>query len=187
MQKYLAITLVSLVGLASASTLLTNGDFEQEFSVGWQNSAPGYYDSLLRGSTYQPDPDMEAYVFHAYGGYFKLFQTTDIPSTDLQFSIDAKMYAYDNNADTLCWAGAAVIISYLNESNTILGQTRIYRSTTPCPWTNTNTRHLIPASDESWHTYSFSITSELGNLPGVNPLLIKKVEVALFDTAAHTC
>jgi hypothetical protein len=187
MQKYLTISLVSLIGLASASTLLTNGDFEQEFSVGWQNSAPGYYDSLIRGSTYQPDPDMEAYMFHAYGGYFKLSQTVDIPATDLQFSIDASMSAYDNNADTLCWAAAAVTISYLDESNAVLGQTRIGKYTTPCPWVSSNILHLIPVADESWHTYSFSITSELGNLPGVNPLLIKKVEVALFDTAAHTC
>jgi hypothetical protein len=186
-RKNFIIVMLLMIGLVSASTLLTNGDFEQDFSVGWQNSAPGYYDSLVRGSTYQPDPDMEAYVFHAYGGYFKLFQTVDIPSTDLQFSIDASMSAYDNNADTLCWAAASVIVSYLNASNAVLGQTRICRYTTPCPWTSTSTLHLIPAADESWHTYSFSVVSELGNLPGVNPLLIKKVEVALYDTAAHTC
>jgi hypothetical protein len=187
MRKNFIIVSMLMISLASASTLLTNGNFEQDFSVGWQNSVPGYYDSLLRGPDYQFDPDMEAYVFHAYGGYFKLFQTVDIPSIDLQFSIEASMSAYDNNADTLCWAAAAVIVSYLSESNEVLGQTRICNYTTPCPWASSSTVHLIPVADELWHAYSFSVTSELGNLPGVDPLLIKKVEVAVYDTAAHTC
>ena len=185
MSKYLSFLII--IGIGSASALLTNGNFEQDLSVGWQNSAPGYYDTLVRGPNYNPDPDMEVYMFHAYGGYFTLFQTVDVPSTDLQFSVDASMSAYDNNADTLCWAAAAVIVSYLSENNAVLGQTRICNYTTPCPWVNSSTVHLIPASDELWHSYSFDVNTELGNLPGVNPLLIRKIGVALYDTAAHTC
>lgn len=187
MKKYVIIALV-FVGLIFADNLLINGDFELDLTTGWTKSSYGGNDTITRGTIYEPDPDYEAYVFKGYGsGYALLSQTIDAPSTDLDFSIKAKIYAYDNNADTLCWAASAVIISYINDIGMSLGNTKICRFTTPCPWQSTPTSHLITAVDSFWHTYSFNIDDELGNLPGVNPADVKKIEIALYDTTAHTC
>jgi hypothetical protein len=187
MQKY--ISLLFVVAFGSASVLLTNGNFEQDLSIGWVTAQSGYGITINRGTTYEPDADYEVYalVDSSGGGCAKVYQTVDIPTTDLSFSIKAKMHAYDNNADALCWAGAAIVISYLDGTGNVLGDTRIYRMTDPCPWANSSTRHLISAVDTLWHTYSFNVNSELANLPGVNPASVKKVSVCVFDTTAHTC
>lgn len=175
--------------LASASELLINGDFEQDFSTGWQQYIIGANDTLARGIGYYPDPDYEAYAFRDYGsGYVKLSQLVLIPETNIQFSVFAKIYAYDNNADTLCWAAAAVVISYLDQNNQVLGATKIAAFTSPCPWINTPTVHLISVPDSLWNGYGFNVTTELTtNLPGIDPAAVKKIDVALFDTTAHSC
>jgi hypothetical protein len=176
------------LGLATAGNFLSNPGFEEDLAVGWQSYIVSTSDTIKRGTGYEPDPDYEAYVYKYSGGYTKLWQTLDISSVDsFSFSIKAKLYAYDNNADAYCWGGAAVIIAYLNSSGTQLGATRVCRFTTPCPWSNTSTLHLIPAADTLWHTYSFNLRTELANLPGVVPSQVKKVTVALFDSCAHTC
>jgi hypothetical protein len=131
--------------------------------------------------TYHPDADYEVRVEKGDGsGFAKLFQTVNIPTTDLDFSCSAKMWAYDNHATA--WCGAAVWISYLNASNTLLGETMICMRSTQNPWNNTSTRHVIPVTDSLWHSYSFNINNELTNLPGVNPSQIAKIQVALYDT-----
>lgn len=187
MKKCLVITLV-FAGFIFADNMLVNGDFELDLTTGWVESSAGAYDTITRGTMYEPDPDYEAYVFKGYGsGFARLAQVINAPSTDLDFSIKAKIYAYDNNADTLCWAASAVIISYLNDLGMLLGDTRICMLTSPCTWQNTPTCHLIPVADSFWHNYSFNIDDELTNLPGVNPLDIGKIEIALYDTTAHTC
>jgi hypothetical protein len=187
MKKILAISL-AIIAVSYARGLFTNGDFEQDLTVGWTQAQSGANITFNRATNYDTDPDYEAYVYKGSGsGYAKLFQVVDIPSTDLIFTADAKIYAYDNNADTLCWAGAAVIISYLNASNSVLGETRICMRTAPCPWQNSSTLHLIPVSDSLWHNHSFNINDELANLPGVNPSNVVKIQIALFDTTDHTC
>lgn len=186
--RKIAILIALGLGLATAGNFLSNPGFEEDLAIGWQSYVPTLYDTITRGTGYEPDPDYEAYVYKYSGGYTKLWQTIDINSVDsFSFSIKAKLYAYDNDADTLCWAAAAVIVSYLNSSGTVLGATRICRMTTPCDWRNTTTQHLIAAADTLWHTYSFGLRTELANLPGVVPSQVKKVSVALFDTCAHTC
>ncbi len=186
MHKYLALFLI--IGISNAGVLLTNGDFEQELTVGWFQVSAGGDVLINRATYYDSDPDYEAYVHKGTGsGYARLSQVVDIPTTDLEFSINAKLYAHDNNEDTLCWAGAAVIIAYLDESNSFLGCTQICTYTEPCPWENTTTVHLIDVSDTLWHNYAFNINDELSELPGINPLDIAKVAIALFDTTDHTC
>lgn len=185
MHKY--IILFVLVSLGSASVLLTNGDFELPLTTGWQQVEGGSYSEINRATTYDPDPDYEAYAKDQYGNYAKLWQTVNIPTTDLEFAVNAKLYAYDNNQDTLCWAGAAITISYLDASGLLLGKTMICRYTTPCPWANSSTCHLIIAPNTNWNFYSFNINSELGNLPGVNPTDVEKIEVALYAKTDHTC
>lgn len=187
--RRLTLVIGLCMGLAAAGNFLTNGNFEDDLSVGWQSYLSStIYDTVMRGTDYEPDPDYEAYLFKSYGGYAELWQTIDITTVDsFAFSMKTKLYAYDNNADTLCWAAAAVVVSYMNSTGNVLGTTRICRSTAPCPWSNTSTNHLIPAVDTLWHTYSFNLRTELANLPGVVPGQVKKVQVALFDTCAHTC
>jgi hypothetical protein len=185
MHKYLILFL--LAGICSASVLLTNGDFEQPLTTGWQQVASGSYSVINRATTYDPDPDYEAYAKDQYGSYARLWQTVDIPTTDLEFAVNAKLYSYDNNADTLCWAGAAIDISYLDSYGQLLGETRICQVTTPCPWSNSATCHLIMAPNTDWNPYSFNINSELANLPGVNAADVSKIEVALYAKTEHTC
>lgn len=180
--------LVCVISIGSGGVLLTNGDFEQTLTTGWQQQTSGSSITIDRQTTYDPDPNYEVQVYKGAGsGYARLLQEVAIPTTDLEFSIAAKMYAFDNNADTLCWAGAAVIVSYKNAAGSVLGETRICQFTTPCPWTSSSTLHLIFVSDSLWHTYSFNVDDELLNLPGVNPANVASIEVALYDTTAHTC
>jgi hypothetical protein len=186
--RKLAICLIIIIGLGSASTLLENGAFEQELSTGWLSYTFSALDTVTRGTGYDGDPDFELYVYRDFGsGYCKVWQTVDIPTTDLSFSVNAKLWAYDNDADTLCWAAAAIQVFYLNQSGAILGETRIGYKTAPCPWASTSTLHLIDVADNNWHNYAFNINAELANLPGVTPSMVKKIQVAAFDTTAHTC
>ncbi len=177
--------------LVFSGNFLTNPAFEQDLAIGWTSylADPSYgYDTIIRGTAYDPDADYEVMTASHFGYLTKLYQTVDIPSTnDFSFSIKAKIIGEDNDADTLCWAAGAVVISYLNASGAVLGETRICRFSPPCPWTNSSTRHLINVADTLWHNYSFTLNAELANLPGVTPSLVKKVQVCLFDTTAHTC
>jgi hypothetical protein len=111
-----------------------------------------------------------------------LYQTVNVPSTDLEFSVDAKLFAHEYTITDSCWAAAAIILRYLNNNNISLGETRIVYQTPHCPWTNTNTVHIIPVTDPNgWYNYSFNINTELANLPSINPLNIKKIQVSLYD------
>lgn len=186
MQKILL--LLTMCSIAFAGNIIINGTYEQDLNVGWLQNV--YGGTITRATNYDPDPDYEVQAYKSAGsGYAKLYQTVifDFPVSDLSFAIDAKLWAYDNNADTLCWAAAAVIVSYMNSSGTRLGDTRICMKTTPCPWVSTSTRHIISVFDSLWHQYSFNIATELGNLPGIDPGSVRRIEIALYDTTAHTC
>ena len=180
--------LLSIAGLLFAGDFITNGDFELPLTIGWQQGSSGSSIIIDRATNYDPDGDYEVQVYKGAGsGYARLFQAVDIPITDCDFSANLKIYAYDNNADTLCWAAAAMFVEYYNASGSLLGTTRICMKTTPCPWTNSSTCHLIIVPDSLWHSYSFNIEDELTNLSGVNPVNVAKIGVALYDTTAHTC
>ncbi len=183
------ITILLFVTVVSAQNLITNGDFEQALSVGWVQETLGYNTYIDRATHYDPDPDYELRVEKLTGsGSARVKQIVDIPSIDnITFSVKAKVYAYDNNADTLTFAAAAVIIGYRNSSGVLLGETRICQFTAPCPWQNTPTCHLIIVNDSLWYTHQFSLANELQNLPGVNPANVRKIEVAFYDTTSHTC
>jgi hypothetical protein len=181
MMRWLIVILVT-INLALATDLMVNGNFEQDLSVGWQESYLGSGYVINRTTTLQPDPDYEVEVFkNNSNGYVVLQQTVDIPGTDVGFACTARLNAYDNTAGD--WAGSAFVIAYLNSSDQTLGETRICQYSTDCPWTASPTLHLIVAVDNAWHDYSFNINDELANLPGVNPLEISKLRIALFDTS----
>lgn len=183
MRKYLI--LLVMMGLAMGSNYVTNGDFEQAFTNGWTEYSPDGYGYFTRSTTYDPDPNYEAYGYR-YGsggmgaGYDKLYQTFDIPLTNLDFSANVRLDAWDNGSS---WCGAALSIYYHNGSGQVIGVTRICRYSGGCPWSNTSSQHLIYASDTSWHNYSFNIETELGNLSAVDPEDVAAITVALIDTA----
>lgn len=180
--------IVAVASLVFAGDFMTNGDFEQPLSNGWQQASGGSSITIDRAVTYDPDADYEAQAYKGAGsGYARLYEIVSVPVTDMDFSANLKMYAYDNNADTLCWAAAALIVEYYNSSGTLLGDTRICMKTTPCPWTNSSTCHLIVVPDSFWHSYSFNVDDELTNLPGINPANVARIGIALYDTTAHTC
>jgi len=185
MRKYLIILV--MIGLAAGSNYVVNGDFEQAFSNGWTEYSPGSYGYFSRGTTYDPDPNYEAYGYRSGSGglgsgYDKLYQTFDIPITNLDFSANVKLYAYETPGGSN-WAAAALVIYYRNENDAVIGVTRICRYTPGTPWSNTATQHLIYASDTNWHNYSFNLETELGNLSAVDPEDVAKITVALLDTA----
>ncbi len=178
------IILVLIIGICGASNYITNGDFEQALTDGWLQSTSGTNTIITRGTNYHPDPDYEAYVRkYGYGtsgtGYATLYQIVDIPTTQIEFSVDAKLYAWDNHASA--WAGTAVIIGYLDASNTLLGETRICARSAGCPWQNSANMHIILAPDSSWHNYNFNINDELSNVPAVNPSQVQKIQVSLYS------
>ncbi len=191
MRRFLLVSLILPAALVFAANYLTNGNFESELNVGWTSymADPSYgYDTIIRGTDYEPDGDYEVYTLSTFGYVTRLYQTADIPTiSDFTFSIKAKIIGLDNDADTLCWSAGAVVVSYLNASGTVLGQTRICQFSPPCPWQNSSTMHLITATDTLWHDYSFVLGTELVNLPGVTPSQVKKIQVCLLDTTAHTC
>jgi hypothetical protein len=190
MQKYIMLAL-AFTGIVIAGDLMINGNFEQDLTTGWTQLSSGVNIIIDRATTYDPDADYEAQVYEGVGsGFASLYQAVDLqsmPLNQLQFSCKAKLYAYDNDADTLCYAATAVIVSYLNQAGAALGETRICQFTAPCDWANNSTTHLITVADSLWHNYSFNVATELGNLPGVNPSNVKMIKVAMYDTTAHTC
>jgi len=112
-----------------------------------------------------------------------LYQTAEIPTIDIDFSVSAKLYAWDNHASA--WAGAAVVVWYLDASNVALGNTRICYRSSGCPWNNSSTCHVIPVYDSLWHDYSFNLEDELANIPEVLPGDVKKIKVVLVDSVIH--
>ena len=158
--------------------LIANGDFEEPLTTGWESVTSGSNIIINRAINYDPDPDYEAYVYKGTGsGYARLYQIVDAPTTDLDFAVNTKLYAY---ATATAWSGAAVVISYLDEQSSLLGETYICDRSTYCPWANTPTCHIIPAPDSLWHNYGFNIDDELTNLSGVNPSDIKKIQISLY-------
>ncbi len=162
------------------TNLLSNSNFEQPLTTGWSRDSVGINFIIDRATNYDPDPDYEARVqMNTDIGYAKLYQRVDIPGVNLMFSCNARLVA--TTTSSTCWAGTALIIGYLNASNTLLGETMICRRTAACPWQNTTTRHLIDAVDTLWHNYGFNISNELANLPGVNPANIARIEISLHS------
>jgi hypothetical protein len=187
MKFLVLIILAGVVGIVPVFCLelVLNGDFEQPLATGWDEIIGAASYSISRSTHYDPDPDYEAQVSQGTGsGYVRLFQIFTVPSTDLDFAANLKLYAWDNSSGP--WAGAALIVSYHDDFENLLGETYICAYSADCPWTNTSTRHLIVASDSSWHPYSFNLASELfANLPGVNGADIKKIKISLYTQTYH--
>lgn len=180
MRRYLL--LVVIIGLCSASNYITNGDFEEVLTSGWIQQQYGEYITITRGTNYDSDPDYEVFLSKGTGtGYAMVHQTVEIPTLNLDISFNAKIKAYDNYVGA--WSAAAVMICYLDATNTVLGDTRICRFSQDCLWSNSSTRHLIMAADENWHNYELNLLDELNNyLSGIDQQDVAKVKVMLIDS-----
>jgi len=179
------LVLIMLVSISVASNYVSNGDFEQALTVGWTQMMTGGGTTISRSTTYDPDPDYEVYLYKATGtsGYAQLWQTTDIPTCNLNLSFSAKLYAWDNYSGA--WAAAAVMIAYLDNSNNVLGETRICRWSYDCPWTSAPDCHIIQVTDSLWHDYNFNILDELANLPAVDQNEVAKIKITLDAEVIH--
>ncbi len=177
--------LILLISLCFANNYITNGDFEQALTIGWSQSILGTGVVIDRATTYDPDPDYEAYVYK-YGtsttgmGHGMLYQIAEVPTTNIDLSFDAKMTAWDNYIGI--WAASGVFVGYMDASSNLLGETRICNVTDECPWANSSTQHIIPVTDNNWHTYNLNLGDELMYLPGVDPQQVSKIRIGLIDT-----
>lgn len=180
--------LLVLCGLAAlparADNLVTNGDFELPFAPDWvqTNTATSY--TVDRGIAYDPDPDYEAHIVQNTGlGWVRLAQTAWVPETEVAFSASAY---FNSTATSTAWAAAALVIEYLDASETRLGETRIGNWTHYCTWVNGPDLHLIGMPASTWTECSFNVNDELVNLPAVDPALIRFLRVSLF-TDIYDC
>jgi hypothetical protein len=185
MKKTVLVLSLLLAAVAFGQELLTNGDFEQELSVGWVVDTGGYgLWTFDRDTLYQPDPDFEAREsLYSGSGICRLSQTVDVPGPTLHLSFSAA-FAIGGTSST-CWPVAGVWVGYKDSDGNLLGQTRFYYHNEYCTWTSTSTIHLIEVTNPDWNQYELDVADEIGNyLPGVNPGDVAQLEVALVDTTA---
>ncbi len=184
MKRWILLSALLLSGsIAQGAELLINGDFEEALDVGWETLLVGDGASVDRGQDYDLDLDYEAHTRKLTGiGQATLTQTRMIPSPNVDFTARICPHAV---ASGTAWAAAGVGLSYLDENNHVLGQTRICARTAYCTWTNGPTSHLIVAPDNSWSTHAFSLEDELVNLPGIEPNAIVRVRVEVFSYVNH--
>jgi hypothetical protein len=183
--KKFVILVPMLLAFAFGQNFLTNGDFEQDLSVGWVQTQGGYSTVTVdRATGYQPDPDYEARDSICSGsGWSRLSQVVDAPGTRLILSFSGKFAIY--GASSSCWPVAYVAVSYYDGSDALLGESRIYHHDSYCTWTPSSTLSLIEVTNPDWTDYSLDIAQELSeHLPGVNPGDISKIGIAISDTTA---
>ncbi len=175
----------AFLGLAAGQNLLVNGDFEQPLTTGWTATQGGSaYGLTDRQTHYHSDPDYEARdSLYSGAGWRKLAQRVDVSSVVVDVSFWAKFQV--GGGSSTCWPVACVVIGYYTVTNALLGETRFYHHNEYCTWTSSSTLHLIEVTNPDWVQYSLNVAEELAqHLPGVNPNLVRRVEVALFDTTA---
>ena len=158
---------------------VVNGEFEDPLSTGWDQKTQGSNFVITRGTGYDPDPDYEAYVKKGTGsGCAELYQIFEIFTTELDFSANLKFNVWDTGASD--WAGAALILTYLDANETPLGGTYIARQSSTPQWTNSSTKHVYSVPNTNWNYYAFNIDDEFAYLSGVNKDDVAKIKVSLY-------
>ncbi len=179
----LALLLIPALGLeATELELMTNGEFELPLSEGWEESSAGGEALITRGTGYDHDPDFELFMSKGSGtGHVKIWQAVSVPSTDILFSANLKTSAYGGGG---AWCASALILAYLDWNGTELGRTAIASLSSTCPWSDSDTMHIIDTLYGEWQLHEFTLADELANLPGVDPAFIKQVQVTCLISAA---
>ena len=172
-----------LLAVPASANLLTNGDFEQPFSVGWHQDTidDGGVVTFERTDTLgQPTPGYAARIYKYWSLYASLNQTVDVPSADLELSLDGRLTI--GGISATCWPVAAFVVSYLNDAGRELGSTMLIARDQYCEWNESDTLNFIDVtSPGDWVDYDLDIAQEIAdNLPGVNADDVRKVRVELY-------
>lgn len=177
-----------LAGSPQALELVANGTFEAPLESDWMIDTGGAATFVVRATTFDPDGDYEVLVQKGSGnGHAKILQTVPVPSTDVVFSIRAKLQSSATSGDTHPWAVAAIMLYFEDQVGHLYGTTCIAKPTTYCPWTSTSTLHLIPVADEEWHTHSIDVAEELLYFAGADPQAVTRIRVGLMGVVGADC
>lgn len=184
---------VTIIVLSSmfAGELVVNGDFELAPDSGWQVIRWGEFPDtgncrLLRRHEFNPDRDFEVLVHKMLHQGMRLQQRVEVPTLDLEFSVSCRLTSKTERESL--FAAAAVCIEYLNDADSVLGETRIYSATSGCDWRDSPALHLRRAPDSlNWHDYRFHVRDELQHLPAVAPESIRSLRLVLLSYVLNNC
>lgn len=185
--------LLGLVVLSAGfgTELVRNGDFELAPDSGWQVEVWGEFPDtgncrLRWQHSFNTDRDFEVMLHKMLHQGMRLVQEVEIPTTELEFSVSARLTS-KTERDSL-YAAAAVCVEYLDRRDTVLGETRIYSATRGCDWTSGPFLHLVRAPDSlHWYDYRFNVEDELALLTGVNPDSVRSIRVGLLSFVLGNC
>jgi len=187
----LLVGVALFTGRAPGRELLANGDLELSPENGWRLDTWGMYTDtgncrLRWRHDFDPDRDFEVMVHKMLHQGMKLWQKAGVSNLDLGFSVSCRLTSKTERESL--FAAACVCLEYLNGSDSVLGETRIYSATGGCTWENGPGLHLIRAPDSlHWYDYHLNIASELGNLPGVNPDSVRTIRVSFLSYVFDSC
>ncbi len=168
-----------VVNFLFGGNFLFNGSFEDSLNY-WNCYAQGETYTINTDKIYEEDPDSEVYVGRLDRFLTAISQTCYVPDFALNLSFKAKIVAQCSDTSHPSPAVAAIIISYLDIDENILGETRLFNYCDTLYWTPSPTIHLIELGDTNWIIDTINIFEELQNLPGVNPLDILKLRITLL-------
>jgi hypothetical protein len=189
--KGLLLALVLAATHAPARELVRNGDFELPPDSSWQLYVWGDYPDtgncrLRWRHEFDPDRDFEVLIFKMLHQGMRLSQKVVVPGTDLGFGVSCRLWAKTERESL--FAAACVCVEYLDRSDSVLGETRIFAATSGCDWVSGPALHLIRVSDSmNWYDYRFNVASEFDNLPGVERDSIQSVRLSLLGYILQSC
>jgi hypothetical protein len=167
--------------LASPLQCIVNGDFEEELEIGWQQHINCTSVVVMRTLYQDDDPDYELWTLVDNGvGEVSIWQRFPIPNLDLEFTAEIKVLASGSGQ---AWAVSGIGINYMDWNMDLLGRTLIGMLSYDCPWTESETFHIIEIFDSQWYSFEFNLNDELANLPGVDPQQIAYLEVEVLAVA----
>ena len=177
------LVLLSMTSVqASQLDLVVNGAFEDPLAQGWAQTTAGANCLISRQQDADEDDDYEVQLRKGLTtGHAKIWQRTAIPSTDLQFSVDL---AIEEGSGNGAWGAGGIYLHYLDQHGNILGRTGILAKSSLCPWTASDTFHIIEVPSSDWAYWSFNVADELLYLGGVDPNAVKELEVILAVEAS---
>jgi len=162
-----------------AGEFIFNGNFEDSLNS-WNPYAQGETYTLMTDKSYDEDSDSEVYVGRLDKLITAIYQTSNIPILDLDFSFKARLVARSYDSLHPSPAIASINLSYLDINEKILGETRIFNYEESLYWVPSQVLHLIEIADTNWFSDTINIVDELQNLPGVDPLEISKLRIILY-------
>ncbi len=155
--------------------ILINGDFEQDLAIGWQVSTK---DIAGRSVIYRAESGENhyAYLLKEWCGYAQLQQIVKLKSLNQVLSFRLRLNARSNRKGY--FATAAFIISFLDDNNKSLAETKIAYSTTQL--SNTSTSHFYLSEPGEWKNYLIDLKKELNtHFPKIDIGKVKRLKIAL--------